>query len=429
MKNKLSNFLLLFLFLLNSFILKSQSFFTYSWEEQGKLYKGLLVYYDPDEAYIRVREGNNLVQSTCYFRPFNDTYSILLCDSTPNRGKTNQKILYGTHLAIHLDILFNYKSNTRYKIIEKNTVKTDIVKLSDWEELDYSSITKDFLNLFFIEGEDVEYYEYLRLNILKSPPTSQDGTKMHFILVVDTEDLQKQKMRDACKKDKESLLWNFQNFCTVAGIEFMPKILEGGNFNKTSLIITLNDLNTKPNDVIVFFYSGHGFRFNNTLSDFPLLKLHYLDKTVDTNSIGLTNVYDMISLKNCRLKLVFADCCNDLLDDDNQAFIFNLQTALGTTRKTESLSTINLGKLFKEQAGSLLATACSSNEMAGSTPSDGGFFINSIIESILNEAVMKNTNPSWESIIKAASKSAKSKRDNFPNSEGTQNAIFKIKIN
>jgi hypothetical protein len=74
----------------------------------------------------------------------------------------------------------------------------------------------------------------------------------------------------------------------------------------------VNGLKVTPDEPVVFYYAGHGFRRPNTPTEFPLFdcKISPPDKDSDPE-IGPSIIVDMLTqYKRPRLVLAIADACN-----------------------------------------------------------------------------------------------------------------------
>lgn len=100
---------------------------------------------------------------------------------------------------------------------------------------------------------------------------------------------------------------------------------ETDKFNRGNLDAVINNLDCAPDDIVFFYYSGHGGRAENEETLFPEMCLFVNDK--DFTSISqlypLHNVYARIKKKNPRLTIVMGDMCNSIIEgyyrNDNKA--------------------------------------------------------------------------------------------------------------
>lgn len=92
------------------------------------------------------------------------------------------------------------------------------------------------------------------------------------------------------------------------GYETKISVKYGENCGKSSLMQMINNLTVRPDDVVMFYYGGHGARAESERRDsFPQMCLG--EKYTD-NYVPATLIKNMILQKNPRLTIVFTGCCN-----------------------------------------------------------------------------------------------------------------------
>lgn len=90
---------------------------------------------------------------------------------------------------------------------------------------------------------------------------------------------------------------------------------EPTKFNHHNLDKVLTDLSCASDDIVFFYYSGHGLRAENEKTDFPEMCLYVNSKDFFTNAqlYPLYDVYSRIVNKQPRLTIVMGDLCNSLI--------------------------------------------------------------------------------------------------------------------
>lgn len=85
-------------------------------------------------------------------------------------------------------------------------------------------------------------------------------------------------------------------------------------FNRNSLENVLTNLSCSPNDIVFFFYSGHGGRAVNETTIFPemVLKVPYGPANI-SQLYPLYDVYTRLKSKSPRLVIVMGDMCNSII--------------------------------------------------------------------------------------------------------------------
>lgn len=134
-----------------------------------------------------------------------------------------------------------------------------------------------------------------------------NGT-VHFIVFADTED---SNVGTSCNQTlkylRNNLLIKLRRYIDDKDVK--SYIYEGNdNFTRGELNYIISSLTTTPNDVIFFYYTGHGF--NNGDNDYPTLTLGRDGENLEYRRKDLLDIYNALRNKNHRLLVVMAEACN-----------------------------------------------------------------------------------------------------------------------
>lgn len=134
------------------------------------------------------------------------------------------------------------------------------------------------------------------------------GGTVHFIVFADTEDA---SIGNSCSQTlkylQTNLLVKLRRYLDDKDVK--SYIYEGnGNFTRDKLNTALSSLATSDGDVILFYYTGHGF--NNGSNDYPTLTLGRDGEDLDTRKKELLDIYNALRSKKHRLLVVMAEACN-----------------------------------------------------------------------------------------------------------------------
>lgn len=160
----------------------------------------------------------------------------------------------------------------------------------------------------------------------------------------------------------------------------------------SSFLDTLDSLKIGPDDVVIFYWSGHGLRFDTQQDPWPVFDFEY-----DSQRVSQYTVTEKLMNKNPRLLLSIADCCNELLE----------KSLFWKGKADKKIRKENYRTLFLNFSGTYIATAASPGEISfglngNSHAMDlpaGGFFTNALLESLHEETSFPNPNISWELIF------------------------------
>ena len=133
-------------------------------------------------------------------------------------------------------------------------------------------------------------------------------------------------------------------------------------FSRNSLETVLRDLTCSSEDIVFFYYSGHGGRAMNEETIFPemVLKVPYGAAT-PSQLYPLYDVYTCIRRKSPRLTIVMGDLCNSILSKD---YYKGGNTAKGATVLNKSTYDV-YKNLFLNVKGGIIAASSEPNKTSG----------------------------------------------------------------
>ena len=157
----------------------------------------------------------------------------------------------------------------------------------------------------------------------------------------------------------------------------------GEDFNKQTADNVLNNLMCEPNDIVFFYYSGHGRRSD---SQFPQLAL-------DGGGIALHTIDEMIAKKNPRLRIIMADCCNGATSED-----LTPQGDLGGASQLDRNSESFYKNLFGNSVrGSVMVASSRAGEISRAL-NVGGVFIFSLLQEA-QKMIASSANANWNTLL------------------------------
>lgn len=168
-------------------------------------------------------------------------------------------------------------------------------------------------------------------------------------------------------------------------------------FSRESLEKVLKGLKCDPQDIVFFYYSGHGSRSKNEKTDFPQMNFvvdPYKSRIPEsTANYPLYNVMTRIKEKSPRLTIVLGDMCNSVA---NWVTPKTLPFDKAAT-KVEDAPVKFYKDLFLNVKGSLIATSSKPGQTSAAY-SDGGAFTLGFMES-LQQMVSEGMEPSWKNLL------------------------------
>jgi hypothetical protein len=228
----------------------------------------------------------------------------------------------------------------------------------------------------------------------------------------------------SCAVDQRTIETEFREISKAVGMPFKKYTVNGESFTKANVEKALKEMSVGSSDVVVFYYSGHGYRFSDQTDQYPQLDMRYSEYTQlsENTALSLSQVYHSIVGKGGRLNLVMSDCCNS--DVGRNQFT---STTFMASRSFQGAEISKLKKLFLDSNGTLMFTGSSPGQYSWCN-SNGGFFTLSFLQSLKEEiGYMRTEAPSWQKIIQNTNKNTNYKIKNC-NGCQTQTPLHYIKI-
>lgn len=365
-------------------------------------YKGLLVIFNDSKMYMRVAYNAE------------NMYKVVNVDYKSEHGKTDGSeylVLLGSNPKF-ITAAGQYGYNPDHIIFLEDMEKpyltdnpddtskllhADSFKALTKQEINdaylrefYSSTEADYLALRKMFGMD--------LSTLKLKPnvnTNTAGTTLHLIIAANT------TIGDigmSCTRDQSALTAEFKGIASSLGISYKQYLINGDNFTKAAVQNTLTSLYPGTNDIVIFVYRGHGFRWNDQQGAWPQLDMRSSPYTriADNTALDLDYVFKTIKGKGGRLNIVLGDCCNSTIDMPSPL----TGSEFLAMQANNNYNDDKLRALFMNTKGNLLATAASPGEVSWANNSNGGFFTVSFLQSLREEiSFMREDVADWRDLI------------------------------
>jgi len=244
--------------------------------------------------------------------------------------------------------------------------------------------------------------------ILTWPTFAQNGT-FHLICNID----RYSNVAESCQKDFE----NVKAFLTdVANDLKIPIKIHDVDFYGAESKKFISAFKCSPNDIVFYYYSGHGFRYDDQDVVWPYLYACKKDTDpIDKCSLSLNWVYQEIKKKNPRLTIAMGDCCNSLIGMNEPKISLSRSLTYKTVHQP-----VGYKKLFLETKGVIVASGSIPKQYSLGT-TEGGMFSNSLIEVLKNSR--ETPTVTWKSALTKATNltltnSEKQQKPHFMVSDG-----------
>ena len=169
---------------------------------------------------------------------------------------------------------------------------------------------------------------------------------------------------------------------------------EGEDCSNENLNAVLNSLQCGPEDVVIFYYSGHGSRFPQDKGEWPQLCLKY-NGYQSGKWISMESVMEKLKTKGAYFTLVMADCCNAGGVSSDKSLLSKVSKPAVDNEVVRR----NYKKLFLGTKGMVAVTSSKKGQTSAGGPTHGGLFSYMFFETALYSACIGETPATWESIL------------------------------
>ncbi|WP_353720039.1 caspase family protein [Dyadobacter sp. 676] len=216
--------------------------------------------------------------------------------------------------------------------------------------------------------------------------TSSLGRAQTFYAVI-VADVSDPLIGKSCEKDLQEMSGTLQSISRKIEYNYREIICPREKFGEAGIREAISQVECKPEDIVFFYYTGHGINTAAGNTRFPVLYLN-------NETLELETVHKLLKDKKPRFCLTFGDCCNHLSGDAHR-----VRPARPVTRGiTVTNDTAILRRLFVQANGDLLLSSARKGEKATAHPDDGSFYSQTWMQA-LAYAGSHNTNISWQTFL------------------------------
>lgn len=228
--------------------------------------------------------------------------------------------------------------------------------------------------------------------------TTSYAQKLHVVVFCDTNDksigVNKESERKITMNEMQTIAGCLEEY----GYDSEFSEYYGNNCNKENLIKSINGLEIAPDDVVFFYYGGHGSHaLNNTSDQFPQM---CLGEDYQDNWVPVTLIKNIIAKKNPRLAIILTGCCN------KEQRGVSIKTVVAEAESYTYESELNkeaYKKLFLETTGIVMMTSSKLGQYSYSGK-EGGIFCLTFWLAMEYAGKGKMT-PEWNHICEAVKQS------------------------
>ena len=217
-----------------------------------------------------------------------------------------------------------------------------------------------------------------------SPSGTAKAATLHALVVIDTND---RRIGTMVARDMNLMAGEIRKIAAASGLALNSRTYKGSDFTIAKVRGAVQALSPGRDDVVLFYYSGHGFRTKTKRSRWPFFFFHS-----NTQAIDFGWVIRELSAKGARLTIALTDACNNVVPLQ----IREEQKALqpGATKAQNGYRDLFLG--FK---GLVAGTSSIPGETSTATQS-GSLFTLAFLKALQKEVVQSR--PDWNALMQNA---------------------------
>jgi len=288
---------------------------------------------------------------------------------------------------------------------------TDLIKFSKVSSINQEALTKEFVLTYFKVNEPF-YRSLFVTNNSKALTTTEANTKLFLLFVCNVTD---PEIGVADRKGMNEAINLFRKVKEFLGINaFIYDTVTGNDFNKQTVMNKINTfLKPGPNDIVVFYYAGHGFRMQKDGWPGPYIDLRDVVKDkfkkYQENSLSTEYILKQIESKGARLNLIISESCNDTITKTNPMVkeppLAGKKGGFGINWSTQNARNLFLNTMRQ----TILIAAASPGYLAISNADFGGYFSTFFRNNLEINLGYSKTDVTWEKIIEETKKQTENK--------------------
>ena len=165
----------------------------------------------------------------------------------------------------------------------------------------------------YTDSKDKSLVDVLKGKKDRPKPIPTSSNTIHFLLFTDTDD---SRVGSAAEQTNRYFQNTFvSKLQRHTDMRVKTYYGSGTNFTLANLNSAIANLRTGSNDVIFFYYAGHGY--NRGYSNFPTVTLGRSGEPISSRRKNLIDIYNTLKGKNHRLLVVMGEACNKIYASRN----------------------------------------------------------------------------------------------------------------
>lgn len=194
-------------------------------------------------------------------------------------------------------------------------------------------------------------------------PSVTEAGDLISVIVADTSD---KSIGDSTSADLLKMRAMMSKIATNTEMKLKEVIIKDNMTTATNMMKSIKSLNVQEDDVVIFYFSGHGYR-TASKGDSPWPNLYF---SIRDEGVEYEKVVSILQNKNPRLLVTISDVCNNMIPDRGAPVLVRAMVLRGEVEKKVNE---NYGRLFLQTRGLVRVTSSRAGEFAWATTAGGTY--------------------------------------------------------
>lgn len=225
----------------------------------------------------------------------------------------------------------------------------------------------------------------------------------------------------AVEEDFQRMKIEFKAMANFIGYKYSSYEFKDMQFNRQNLERVINSISCEKDDIVFFYYSGHGGRSIYEKTNYPQMLL-CIEEGYDSDLYPIFNVKERLKAKNPRLTIVMGDLCNSVVEGVSpKSLSVDKNPTIKNGGKTQFYK-----DLFFKMKGDIIAVSSEPKEVSRAY-SDGSAFT-TIFLNALQAMVSNNLPADWNTLLEITREHTNRFVQNRSNGKIGQHPIFDVNL-
>ncbi|NGX58072.1 MAG: hypothetical protein K940chlam3_00973 [Chlamydiae bacterium] len=216
-----------------------------------------------------------------------------------------------------------------------------------------------------------------------------ESAEFHAILLIDSE---AENIETAMVKNHSRWRRQLDKISQYTGMEVHEHAFVGKDLRTSDVFPFIQSLSTQPDDIILFYFCGHGYRTRHKDNQWP-----YLCWAHENIAVDFKLMTDLLMKKQSRLLFAMAECCNNFIESQEDVVVEEYVPLHVDIIRS------NYEKLFLETTGTIIASSSLPGEFSWAWVHRGSCFTLAFLDAI-DQEVRQVGGTEWAIIFEVAGK-------------------------